>query len=195
VPIAAVNPYPKIGGMPPGWEFERAYGLPYSQIDCVDAQTDPTFTPPAPEFKSALRCYTLPHHPALFQPMSTRSDLHVVTFGRTANPGFFGLGTIRLEVGVRYKLRFWVKTTGDIRDLNYLFFGVTDGRGKTKGGGQVFLQKGSVSASSDWTQFSTTFEVKSDDGGKKDPSFSRFSLAYSGDGAVEVDGFDCEEEP
>ena len=114
VPIPGVNPFPKIFSPPLSWTVTKAFSMPYVLLVCTKVKDDPTFVPPEPGIKSALKIYTVPHKHVYFpNEVYPEEDTHVVTFAPALIP---------IQAGVNYKTSFWVKTEGNVEPISAMFF-------------------------------------------------------------------------
>ena len=81
VPIAGVNPFPKVFAAPQNWRIVKAFSMPYVLLVSTKLQDDPSFKPPedAPTIKSALKIYTVPHTHKFFRTeVYPSEDTHIV---------------------------------------------------------------------------------------------------------------------
>jgi hypothetical protein len=182
VPIKGVNPFPKVFAAPPQWNIVKATSMPYVLLVSTKLKDDPTFKPPedAPQIKSALKIYTVPHTHTYFQnEIYPAEDSHIVGF----NEG------IPLASGTHYDLSFYVKTAGHVDNLRYFFWGREDlgVQGITLGNGgnerDIFIEN-QMSGESDWTKVTGDIYVEKADRHKDDTSAPAFYFAFNGAGGT-----------
>jgi hypothetical protein len=183
-PLKGVNPFPKVFDVPQGWHIVKTFSMPYVQLVCTKLKDDPQFVSPDGKIKAALKLYTVPHEHTYFRNeiYPTDNDLHVIGFDEE----------IPIEAGVHYDTSFWVKTSGDVENVSYVFtnYGWED-LGDQGGKGSIFrFIKVPVDAGGSWTQFKGDTYMERADREKPDTANLRFFLSYNGNGgSLSVAGF------
>jgi hypothetical protein len=182
VPIAGVNPYPKIFPPPPAWFINKSYSMPYVLLATTNAKDDPDFVPPDPSIQSALKIYTVPHKHVYFpNEIYPDEDTHIVRCR----------GAVSIQAGVRYATSFWIKSSGPVDNLSYVLTGYDL---QSRAGGpdrkSVVLKYPIGDTNSTWTHFTGTTVFEKPDEKKVDILQMNFSFGFTGDGgSVTVAGF------
>lgn len=125
VPIHGVNSYPKILRTT-GWGLISPHGVANELLVCTNVSVQPEFTPPPnTPFKSALRYYVYPVQKTVFPdsyyPLSDQlfDDQHIIR----------DLTGLTLREDTLYHISFWIRTLGNITNLDFHVSGA-----RTQGG-------------------------------------------------------------
>jgi len=179
VPMRGVNPFPKIE-RPIGWDLTTPHGVPHELLVCTNATIQDGFTPPQnTNLKSALRFYVYPIKNTYFNdfyyPRDDGNEPHYIS----CTDGF------QIREGVDYKVSFWVRTTGAIRDLSYQIRGWAhlpdDPIEEVNLGTQV-------GSSSSWSLFEDTIQFHLKNTKEKDALVGvGFNVNFHGQGEVYLD--------
>jgi hypothetical protein len=186
-PIKGVNPFPKIFSPPSLWVISKAFSMPYVLLVSTKAKDDPSFVPPEPGIKSALKIYTVPHKHVYFPTeVYPEEDTHVVGYN----------GVVPVQAGVRYTTSFWVKTEGTVENLSYLLIGWEDLAAQGGVGERLnFLKYPVGGTSSSWTHFTGTTFLEKADRKKEDACGMHFCFGFNGNGGtVTITGFSMTKE-
>jgi hypothetical protein len=181
-PIKGVNPFPKVFAAPPQWTIFKAFSMPYVLLVSTKLKDDPTFKPPedAPQIKSALKIYTVPHTHTYFpHEVYPAEDTHIITF----NEG------IPIAAGTHYDLSFYVKTAGHVENLRYFFAGREDlfAQGITMENGardRYITIENQMDGGADWTKVTGDIYVEKADRHKDDTPAPQFYIAFNGAGGT-----------
>jgi hypothetical protein len=182
VPIRGVNPFPKIL-RPNGWRLDSPAGVPHELLVCTNANIQPGFTPPpGTTLKSALRYYVYPIKNTYFNdfyyPLDDTSEFHKIVSERQ----------VTMTEDASYKVSFWVRATGPIRDLHYKLKSWY--RSPVDDKNEEVDMTSPVGAGGSWNQYedTTNFRVndKPNDGKKITMNFI-FDVEFHGQGEVYLD--------
>lgn len=186
VPIPAVNPFPKIQ-LPIGWGLASPPGVPNELLVCTNAALEPGFTPPPDTtFKNALRYYVYPVTNTYFPE----------TYYPTSDPLFDDIHRIRCltrfatKDSTRYHVSFWIRTTGNVSNLNFELWGSRTEPGEDTEDFKVMLPIGGGSSWSlfqDTISFSYKNKKKKDAGSKHESALSSATISFNGQGEIYLD--------
>lgn len=183
VPIAGTYELPKIL-RPIGWSLFSPYGVPNELLVCTNATVQPDFTPPPDTpFKNALRYYVYPivnkYFPDFYYPTSDS------LFDNSHSIRSSGFAT---KDNTAYHVSFWIKTSGNITDLNYHLWGWRTESGEDS---EYFSTKHDVGNSSSWTHFEDTirysFSSKTKPNTEHESAYGFFDIGFKGQGEVYLD--------
>jgi hypothetical protein len=183
VPIKGENPFPKVFQPPQNWSINKAFSMPYVLLASTKLKDDPEFISPDGTIKSALKIYTVPHKHTYFpNEVYPVEDTHVVSCNEA----------IPLQAGVRYTTSFWVRTTGNVENLSYVYFTWREDLEAQGGKGVrgVFLKSDVGGTSSSWTHYTGPTFLEKADRDKDDTANVNFMFGFNGNGGtVSVAGF------
>jgi hypothetical protein len=184
VPIAGVNPYPKIL-RPIGWSLRSPFGVPNELLVCTNATVQPDFTPPPnTPWKNALRYYVYPikntYFPDFYYPISDQifDDTHWIKCGTEFS----------VKEDTDYKLTCWIKTSGNLTNLKAHFWGYRTEPGEED---EHFDAACDVGTYSSWNEFSGNLRFSFRDKKKPDARFEAGTAAlwftWNGQGEIYLD--------
>jgi hypothetical protein len=151
VPLRGINPFPKIL-RPYGWRLHSPHGVPNELLVCTNATVQPGFTPPSgTAFKNALRYYVYPIKNTSFNDFFYPKDDGNEPHGISCDNGF------QLKEDVDYKVSFWVRTSGPIRNLRYHINGWAHFPNDVNEEVNLGTEVGSTNS---WNQFEDTIRFK-----------------------------------
>jgi hypothetical protein len=188
-PIRGVNSEPKIS-LPQPWRISPSlpYGAPYEMLACVNAQTEPGFTPP-PGFpgKGAMKfwIYQPPNNKYFTTSYYPSTDDEYGKRRLEYTLGQNGPANVELETGVHYIFSFWLKGSGDTSNLTSLMAGWEDADGGKKAWQRYFGD--TIGVPTDWVR--VTEDVTPDQGKAGGKFYPSLSLLWNGDGTLYFDDF------
>ncbi len=156
--------------------------MPHELLVCTNAAVQPGFTPPPnTAFKNALRYFVYPVKNTYF------SDFY---YPRNEGPEPHSIGCdtgFPLKENTDYKVSFWIRSTGNVRDIKYSVRGFAHGPGPDPLVEEENMT-GGVSSSIAWNQFQDTIRFRIRAFKTKDGIVGfGFSLSFYGQGEVYLD--------
>jgi hypothetical protein len=176
-PIKGVNPFPKIL-RPFGWALTSPAGVPNELLVLTNKKIQPDFIPPPAETKlqSALRYFVYPIKNVYF------NDFYYPLVEGVENHSISYSGQVSMQQNTDYRVSFWIRTTGAIKNLGYLIRGFGPGA-------EEVIMKNTVGSSGSWSQFqdTTSFTLKNAGAPKDQKVDFGFSLNFYGQGEIYLD--------